>query len=223
MRCFSFCGDSFIIASDNPLAEGVRNLVARDDVAAALRFDGGLPLFNLLMTKGARGRGSVERLIDDERTLSFLSRSFGMSEDDLCEDIGVIRAQLIEIREAAEAIIGYQIFNRLEVRDQALIGVDVLNRITASGVSKRRLGVDLEGQIVVVTVSSPFEAKVAEVAAEVSEILLDGEKRARVKVCANEACRAPFMDRSPTNNRVWCSMAICGNRAKAKRYYHSLK
>ncbi len=40
----------------------------------------------------------------------------------------------------------------------------------------------------------------------------------RLRVCANDRCRWVFYDASPTARRRWCSMASCGNRAKAARH-----
>jgi predicted RNA-binding Zn ribbon-like protein len=40
----------------------------------------------------------------------------------------------------------------------------------------------------------------------------------RLRICANDACRWVFRDASPTGRRRWCSMASCGNRAKAARH-----
>ena len=44
------------------------------------------------------------------------------------------------------------------------------------------------------------------------------EQRAQLKTCANPACRWLFLDRSKNQARVWCDMAVCGNRAKVKRF-----
>lgn len=40
---------------------------------------------------------------------------------------------------------------------------------------------------------------------------------ARLKVCRKQSCRWAFYDLSKNGSGVWCSMAICGNRMKAKR------
>jgi predicted RNA-binding Zn ribbon-like protein len=40
----------------------------------------------------------------------------------------------------------------------------------------------------------------------------------RLRLCANEGCRWAFYDTSRTGQRRWCSMATCGNRAKAARH-----
>lgn len=40
-----------------------------------------------------------------------------------------------------------------------------------------------------------------------------------VRACARESCRWLFLDISKNHSRRWCDMKICGNRAKASRYY----
>ncbi|WP_326653482.1 MULTISPECIES: CGNR zinc finger domain-containing protein [unclassified Streptomyces] len=41
----------------------------------------------------------------------------------------------------------------------------------------------------------------------------------RLRPCANPECRRFLLDRSKTNKARWCSMAVCGNRMKARRHY----
>ncbi|MVO84488.1 hypothetical protein GPA10_06785 [Streptomyces sp. p1417] len=41
----------------------------------------------------------------------------------------------------------------------------------------------------------------------------------RIRGCAHEACVLHFFDISRNGTRRWCSMALCGNRAKASRHY----
>lgn len=50
--------------------------------------------------------------------------------------------------------------------------------------------------------------------------LLTGDRLGQVKRCANPECGWLFLDDSRAGHRRWCSMASCGNRAKAKRHYH---
>ncbi len=47
--------------------------------------------------------------------------------------------------------------------------------------------------------------------------LLNGEARERMKICGN--CGWLFIDRSRNKSRIWCDMAVCGNRTKASRHY----
>ena len=41
----------------------------------------------------------------------------------------------------------------------------------------------------------------------------------RLRACANPECRLFLIDRSKPNSAKWCSMAVCGNRMKARRHY----
>lgn len=40
----------------------------------------------------------------------------------------------------------------------------------------------------------------------------------RLKVCGADDCRWAFYDRSPARTGCWCSMAVCGARAKSRAY-----
>jgi predicted RNA-binding Zn ribbon-like protein len=40
----------------------------------------------------------------------------------------------------------------------------------------------------------------------------------RVKICPADDCRWAFYDTSRNGSRQWCSMALCGNRAKARAH-----
>lgn len=48
--------------------------------------------------------------------------------------------------------------------------------------------------------------------------LLSGTETRRLRICGN--CGWLFVDRSRNGSRVWCDMAVCGNRRKAQRHYH---
>ena len=50
--------------------------------------------------------------------------------------------------------------------------------------------------------------------------LVTGPRRKRVKQCQDDrGCGWLFVDESRAQNRRWCSMGDCGNRAKAHRHY----
>ncbi|MGV8864824.1 MAG: CGNR zinc finger domain-containing protein [Pseudomonas sp.] len=49
--------------------------------------------------------------------------------------------------------------------------------------------------------------------------LLASDLVAKIKQC--EGCTWLFIDTSKNHRRRWCSMATCGNRAKAQRHYQS--
>ncbi len=49
--------------------------------------------------------------------------------------------------------------------------------------------------------------------------LLTSPDLSRVRECAADTCRWLFLDQSRNQSRRWCDMAVCGNRAKARRHY----
>ena len=49
--------------------------------------------------------------------------------------------------------------------------------------------------------------------------LLTSEELDRVRVCGAGNCDWLFLDESRSRSRQWCDMAVCGNRAKARRFY----
>ena len=53
--------------------------------------------------------------------------------------------------------------------------------------------------------------------------LLTSKDLKRLRTCANPRCGWLFLDTTRNGLRKWCSMAECGGRAKAKRYYESHK
>ncbi|MGV9322186.1 CGNR zinc finger domain-containing protein [Streptomyces sp. NPDC003660] len=61
----------------------------------------------------------------------------------------------------------------------------------------------------------------ARLAVEVILAWADTEERmpGRLRPCANTACQLFLLDRSRANRARWCSMAVCGNREKARRHY----
>lgn len=57
-----------------------------------------------------------------------------------------------------------------------------------------------------------------ETATALSALRLCGEPSPdRMKICAK--CGWLFLDRSKNRSRMWCDMAVCGNRVKASRHY----
>jgi predicted RNA-binding Zn ribbon-like protein len=63
-----------------------------------------------------------------------------------------------------------------------------------------------------------LETALAEIASEVSELLVNTPKTA-LKVCAAHNCILHFKDVSKAKRRRWCRMETCGNRAKAAAHY----
>ncbi|MFB7511592.1 CGNR zinc finger domain-containing protein [Streptomyces broussonetiae] len=67
-------------------------------------------------------------------------------------------------------------------------------------------------------VDAPAERRMA-VEAVLAWSVLQQATPGRLRPCANPECRRFLIDRSKTDNARWCSMAVCGNRMKARRHY----
>jgi predicted RNA-binding Zn ribbon-like protein len=49
-------------------------------------------------------------------------------------------------------------------------------------------------------------------------VFLTSADLSRLRTCGNARCRWVFHDGTRSGTRRWCSMAVCGNRAKLRRY-----
>ncbi|MGE5204543.1 MAG: CGNR zinc finger domain-containing protein [Chlamydiota bacterium] len=55
-----------------------------------------------------------------------------------------------------------------------------------------------------------------------ADLLTSGDLE-RLRICEGEGCGWFFMDTTRNRSRRWCNMAVCGNRAKVKRFYERHK
>ena len=60
---------------------------------------------------------------------------------------------------------------------------------------------------------------VAQMADAIVSLQHDGQWM-RVRICPADDCLEAFHDRSRGGTRRWCSMGVCGNRAKVTQYRH---
>jgi len=51
--------------------------------------------------------------------------------------------------------------------------------------------------------------------------LLTGSESKFIRQCLGRGCSWLFIDMTRNHSRHWCSMEVCGNRAKARRFYQS--
>jgi predicted RNA-binding Zn ribbon-like protein len=71
-------------------------------------------------------------------------------------------------------------------------------------------------------VGDPIDDALARLAEPIVHEISGGHPE-RLRICDNDTCRWVFYDASPTGRRRWCSMASCGNRAKAARHRARVK
>jgi predicted RNA-binding Zn ribbon-like protein len=65
--------------------------------------------------------------------------------------------------------------------------------------------------------ASGVDGALGRVLAVVAEAMADGTWT-RLKACRADDCRWAFYDHARNHSRHWCSMAVCGNRTKARTY-----
>ncbi|MEV0488020.1 CGNR zinc finger domain-containing protein [Streptomyces sp. NPDC050508] len=65
--------------------------------------------------------------------------------------------------------------------------------------------------------SADAEPLLSRIAATIAESLVAGTWP-RLKACEAPTCHWAYYDRSPAGRGRWCSMAVCGARAKMRRY-----
>jgi predicted RNA-binding Zn ribbon-like protein len=112
-----------------------------------------------------------------------------------------------ELREGLRALL---LANNGVAPDPAAVArVDVVARESPLAVSVDPAGLEPLG--------SGIAVPLARVLAIVARAQADGSW-SRLKACQAEDCHWAFYDSSRNRSRTWCSMSVCGNRAKARAY-----
>ncbi len=116
----------------------------------------------------------------------------------------------IALREAIRAVIGAN--TGLPVYP---VEVATLNQAAARSGLRMRFGADGKPRLEPGS-AGPVAAMGRLVAALYAGMQDDGWTR--LKLCSSDACRWAFYDLSKNHSSRWCTMASCGNRAKARRF-----
>jgi predicted RNA-binding Zn ribbon-like protein len=93
--------------------------------------------------------------------------------------------------------------------------VPTLNSIAAG--ARLVVRFDEHGHTVLEPAGEGADAALGELLAIVFRAMADGTW-GRLKACREDTCQWAFYDRSKNRSGAWCSMAVCGNRAKARAY-----
>ncbi|WP_051943488.1 CGNR zinc finger domain-containing protein [Streptacidiphilus rugosus] len=99
--------------------------------------------------------------------------------------------------------------------DVADVSLDLLNRQLACAPLVLSAHADGRVELVPAPGLNSTELLLASVAASIAAA---GGDWLRLKACAAEDCRWLYYDRSPAGRGRWCSMAVCGSRAKMRAY-----
>lgn len=104
---------------------------------------------------------------------------------------------------------------------------DALQEIVRDGSDPAPLSRHLEGVALVPATHSgrlewelqaPADREIA-VRAVITWHQIEESLPGRLRPCGNEECHRFLIDHSRGNRAQWCSMAVCGNRMKARRHY----
>jgi predicted RNA-binding Zn ribbon-like protein len=82
--------------------------------------------------------------------------------------------------------------------------------------ASRRAGVEVRFDAGSVRLAAPAGG-VGVVVAAAGQAMVDGSWQ-RLKACRADSCRWAFVDGARNHSRRWCSMSVCGNREKARRF-----
>jgi predicted RNA-binding Zn ribbon-like protein len=125
------------------------------------------------------------------------------------------RRRVIAVREALRALL---LANGGEPLDPG--AVEALNSAAAPVALKVRFGDDAQPELS--PAGKSIDAALGTILAAVVKAMADGTWP-RLKACREDTCQWAFYDRSRNRSGQWCSMAVCGNRAKARAYRHRHK
>jgi predicted RNA-binding Zn ribbon-like protein len=175
---------------------------------------GGRPALDLVNTLRERWRRRVETLVTpDDLGLWLVQAQL------LAAPQRVTPARLGEARELREAI---------DACVQAAVGgaaapqagVSVIDGWLAHAGARAHLALAGDGTPVLgeLAPDDALRRALGAVALDAARMLGTREEAARIRICASQTCSARFYDRSPGARRRWCSMALCGNEAKARRH-----
>jgi predicted RNA-binding Zn ribbon-like protein len=166
------------------------------------RFRGGHLALDLAATLAARLKDQPRELLATPADLDRWMASAGLAEGlpgASIEDLQLAR----ELREAIYALASGSGTRRARERLNEVAALPAARpQLTASGRLKR------EGNV---------REHLATIAREAVE-LFGGPHRERVRSCEGDGCAILFVDLSRSGRRRWCSMAGCGNRAKARAF-----
>ena len=175
---------------------------------------GGRPALDFVNTRRERWRRDIECLLSVEDVVVWLVRARLLPQ--AMRAPASVLAEARELREAIDAGVCAAVAGRPP--DAAAVAL--IDDWLALAGSRPALLTDPLGRAVLSErprAESPRRA-LGMVAYDAARMLGIEAERSRVRICASDTCSARFYDRSPAARRRWCSMATCGNQAKARRY-----
>jgi predicted RNA-binding Zn ribbon-like protein len=175
---------------------------------------GGRPALDFVNTRRERWRRDIECLLSVDDVVTWLVRA-GLLAQPMRASASVL-AEARDLREAIDTGVRAAVAGSRPDPGAVRLSDDWL---TLAG-SRPALVAGLDGRPALserVRAESPRRA-LGMVAYDAARMLGIPSERARVRICGSDTCSARFYDRSPAGARRWCSMAVCGNQNKARRF-----
>jgi predicted RNA-binding Zn ribbon-like protein len=175
---------------------------------------GGRPAMDFVNTRRERWRRDVECLLSVDEVVIWLVRARLLAQP--MRAPASILTEARTLREAIDA--GVRAAVERTAPDPDVIG-HIDDWLALAGL-RPALVAGAHGEPVLserATADSPRRA-LGMVAYDAACMLGSPSERARVRICGSDTCSARFYDRSPAGARRWCSMAVCGNQNKARRW-----
>ncbi len=133
-------------------------------------------------------------------------------------ELDAVTAQARSLREWFRAFV--QGHKGKALKASALNELDPLNRVLERDETFGQIGLGSEagpgGTGLVWTEKRRWrspESLLLPIAREIADVICNEDFRL-IKACGGHACTLTFVDRTKSHRRRWCSMAVCGNRAK---------
>ncbi|PXY31946.1 CGNR zinc finger domain-containing protein [Prauserella muralis] len=171
-------------------------------------FDSGRACLDLVNTRRDRHAGGRELLTGPAALTEWLSLAGFTGRADAAH-----LAMALDLREAIDRVTRSVSAGHRPARED----VRVLNEAArAAAPPALRLGADGTPHRAVAPSADPVAAALGALAVDAIDLVTSP---VTVRICAADDCGLRLADASPQRNRQWCSMARCGNRAKARAHY----
>lgn len=136
-----------------------------------------------------------------------------LAERGLLRGATVTRSDLVHARRVREALRALLLANNgVSVRKEAAA---TLNRAAVRARLQVRFAPD--GSAATAPLAPGVDGALGRLLGLVATAMAEGTW-SRLKACRADDCRWAFYDHARNHSRQWCSMAVCGNRRKARTY-----
>lgn len=165
------------------------------------------PALDLINTVVMENGESVDHLVSDAATAAWLSRMTGRP----VEASAGLGARAVELREVIRQAV-------LARKRGDAVDTAHLNALTRQMSSHMALVAHADGLRAERRYEGDASWRALAPLGEAALTLLAEGDFHLVRECEHEECSLWFYDRTKSHRRRWCSMAMCGNRAKVSRF-----